>query len=117
MASCNGIAASSMAHAYDSVFSYLIGNTGPVLQSDLTVAYLAFYNQIFLKGATLEQSVTTMKSTSGDQNFSTQADSYLIARSSTSFPVVGLAQVGKPECNATRSRVCARSRAVPLASR
>ena len=69
MASCNGIAASSMAHAYDSVFSYLIGNTGPVLQSDLTVAYLAFYNQIFLKRATLEQSVMTMKSASGDQNF------------------------------------------------
>ena len=69
MASCNGIAASSMAHAYDSVFSYLIGNTGPVLQSDLTVAYLAFYNQIFVKGATVEQSVMTMKSASGDQNF------------------------------------------------
>ncbi|WP_199103899.1 hypothetical protein [Aquitalea sp. ASV11] len=69
MASCNGIAASSMAHAYDSVFSYLIGNTGPVLQSDLTVAYLAFYNQIFTKRATVEQSVITMKSASGDQNF------------------------------------------------
>lgn len=69
MASCNGISASSMAHAYESVFSYLIGNTGAVLQSDLTVAYLAFYNQIIWKGSTIDQAVTSMKLASGDQNF------------------------------------------------
>jgi len=69
MASCNGISASNMAHAYDSVFNYLIGNTGPVFQSDLTVAYLAFYNHIFWKRATVDQSVTAMKLASGDHNF------------------------------------------------
>ncbi len=69
MASCNGIEASSMAHAYDSVFSYLIGNTGPVYQSDLTIAYLAFYNQIFVKNATVDLAVSKMKVATGDENF------------------------------------------------
>lgn len=69
MASCNGIQASSMTHAYSSVFSFLIGNTGPVLQSDLTVAYLAFYNHLYWKRASVDQAVTAMKSASGDQNF------------------------------------------------
>jgi hypothetical protein len=69
MASCNGINASSMVHAFDSVFSYLIGNTGPVYQNDLTVAYLSFYNHIFSKNATVDQSVSAMKAASGDSNF------------------------------------------------
>ncbi|MDN7586949.1 hypothetical protein [Burkholderia seminalis] len=69
MASCNGINASNMAHAFDSVFSYLIGNTGPVYQNDLTVAYLSFYNHIFHKKSTVEQSVSAMKIASGDSNF------------------------------------------------
>ncbi|WP_426994270.1 hypothetical protein [Methylomonas sp. CM2] len=69
MASCNGIQASSMAHAYGSVFSFLIGNTGTVLQSDLTVAYLAFYNHLYWKRASVDQAVAAMKSASGDHNF------------------------------------------------
>ena len=69
MASCNGIAAHSMANAYDSAFNYLIGNTGAVLQSDVTVAYLSFYNHIFFKNATMDQAVGAMKTASGDQNF------------------------------------------------
>lgn len=69
MASCNGINASSMAHAYDSAFNFLVGNTGPVLQSDVTVAYLAFYNHIFYKGATIDQAVMAMRTASGDNNF------------------------------------------------
>jgi len=69
MASCNGINAVNMANAYDSAFNMLIGNTGAVLQSDVTVAYLAFYNQIFVKGANVDQAVTTMKNATGDYNF------------------------------------------------
>lgn len=69
MASCNGINASSMAHAYDSVFNVLIGNTEAVYQSDVTIAYLAFYNQIFNKNATINEAVTVMRNATGDHNF------------------------------------------------
>lgn len=69
MASCNGINASNMAHAYDSAFNFLIGNTGPVLQSDVTAAYLAFYNYIFYKQASIDQAVMAMRVASGDNNF------------------------------------------------
>lgn len=69
MASCNGIGGTSMAHAHDSAFNFLIGNTGAVLQSDVTVAYLAFYNHIFFKNATIDQAVTAMRAASGDNNF------------------------------------------------
>ncbi|WP_072688639.1 hypothetical protein [Acinetobacter baumannii] len=69
MASCNGINGASMAHAYDSVFNVLIGNTDAVLQSDVTVAYLAFYNQIFNKNATLDQAIAAMRNATGDHNF------------------------------------------------
>jgi hypothetical protein len=68
MASCHGISASSMVSAHDQVFSYLIGNGGNVLQNDLTVAYLAFYNHIF-KGAPVHTAVDAMKIASGDPNF------------------------------------------------
>jgi hypothetical protein len=69
MASCNGIRAAEMAHAFDSVYNHLIGNLGPVLQADVTVAYLAFYNHLFYKQATVDQAVTAMKAASGDNNF------------------------------------------------
>lgn len=69
MASCNGIHGASMAHAYDSAFNVLIGNTAAVLQSDVTVAYLAFYNQVFNKRTTIEQAVTVMRNATGDHNF------------------------------------------------
>lgn len=69
MASCNGIYGSNMANAYDSVFNYLIGNADPVLQSDVTVAYLAFYNAIFFKNSSIEQAVSAMKAASFDNNF------------------------------------------------
>ncbi|MCC3256529.1 hypothetical protein [Xanthomonas campestris] len=69
MASCEGLGASSMANAYDSAFNFLIGNTGLVFQSDLTVAYLAFYNSIFYKRQSIEQSVLAMKAACGDHNF------------------------------------------------
>lgn len=69
MASCNGIGATSMAHAHDSAFNFLIGNTGSVLQSDVTVAYLAFYNHIFFKNANIDQAVKAMRVASGDNNF------------------------------------------------
>lgn len=69
MASCNGINATNMAHAYDSAFNFLIGNTGSVLQSDVTVAYLSFYNHIFFKNANMDQAVTAMRIASGDNNF------------------------------------------------
>jgi hypothetical protein len=69
MASCEGLGASSMANAYDSVFNFLIGNTGLVYQSDITVAYLSFYNSIFYKGQSIEQSVLAMKAACGDHNF------------------------------------------------
>ncbi len=69
MASCNGIHASKMVHAYDSVFSYLIGNDRAAFQSDLTVAYLSFYNHMFWKRSTVDQAVSAMKAASGDYNF------------------------------------------------
>lgn len=69
MASCNGIQASMMAHAYDSAFNVLIGNTGSVFQSDVTVAYLAFYNHMFIKSGTIEQAIQIMKAASSDNNF------------------------------------------------
>ena len=69
MASCYGINAQSMANAYDSAFKFLVGNTDQVLPSDVTVAYLAFYNHIFHKKATIEQAVEAMRAASGDRNF------------------------------------------------
>jgi hypothetical protein len=69
MASCNGVNGSNMANAFDSAFNVLIGNTGQVLQSDVTVAYMSFYNHLFYKNANLEQAVTAMRAASGDQNF------------------------------------------------
>lgn len=69
MASCYGINAQSMANAYDSAFEFLVGNTGKVLASDVTVAYLSFYNHIFYKDATVEQAVEAMRAASGDRNF------------------------------------------------
>ena len=69
MASCNGYQAINMANAFDKSFSVLIGNTGIVLQSDLMVAYLSFYNHLFYKSATFEQAVRAMRSASGNQNF------------------------------------------------
>ena len=69
MASCYGINAQAMANAYDSAFNFLVGNTDQVLPSDVTVAYLAFYNHFFHKDATIEQAVEAMKSASGDRNF------------------------------------------------
>ncbi len=69
MASCYGINAQSMANAYDSAFEFLVGNTDKVLPSDVTVAYLAFYNHIFYKNATVEQAVEAMRAASGDRNF------------------------------------------------
>jgi len=69
MASCYGINAQSMVNAYDSAFEFLVGNTGEVLSSDVTVAYLAFYNHIFYKDATIEQAVEVMRAASGDRNF------------------------------------------------
>ena len=69
MASCEGIGATSMATASDGVFNLLIGNTSSVLQSDLTVAYLSFYNQIFYKNSNIDQAVNAMKIASGDHNF------------------------------------------------
>lgn len=48
----------------------MIGHTGAVGQSDLTVAYLAFYHHIFLKSSIdIEQAVEAMKVASGDTNF------------------------------------------------
>lgn len=69
MASCNGFNAINMATAYDPAFSALIGNTGAVLQSDVTVAYMSFYNHLFYKNATIEQAVIAMRQASGDHNF------------------------------------------------
>jgi hypothetical protein len=70
MASCYGFHALSMINDYDSVFHYLVGHTGAVGQSDLTVAYLAFYHHIFLKNSIdIEQAVEAMKVASGDTNF------------------------------------------------
>ena len=69
MASCNGIGATSMPHAFDGVFEWLIGNGGTVYQGDLTVAYLTFYNQLFWKGASVENAVHAMRNATGDYNF------------------------------------------------
>ena len=46
-----------------------IGNTGAVLQSDVTVAYMSFYNHLFYKAANFDQSVQAMRHASGDHNF------------------------------------------------
>ena len=69
MASCNGFNATNMANAFDSAFDVLIGNTGTVYQSDLTVAYMSFYNQLIYKMANLDQAVLAMRAASGDHNF------------------------------------------------
>ncbi|HDL7015604.1 TPA: hypothetical protein PXM26_003993 [Yersinia enterocolitica] len=69
MASCNGINATQMASAFDSAFDIVICNQGALLQSDVTVAYLAFYNQLYHKNASIEQAVHAMKISSGDVNF------------------------------------------------
>jgi len=69
MASCNGFNATSMANAFDSAFNVLIGNTGAVLQSDLTVAYLSLYNHLFHKYSNFDQAVQAMRYASGDHNF------------------------------------------------
>ena len=70
MASCYGFHAQSMANHNDSVFNYLVGHTGAVGQSDLTVAYLAFYNHIFWKNPNdIERAVEAMQAASGDKNF------------------------------------------------
>lgn len=69
MASCNGFSATNMANAFDSAFSALIGNTGTVLQSDVTVAYMSLYNHLFYKRASFDQAVQAMRYASGDHNF------------------------------------------------
>lgn len=69
MASCNGFNATNMANAFDTAFSALIGNTGEVLQSDVTVAYMSFYNHLFYKMASFDQAVQAMRYASGDHNF------------------------------------------------
>lgn len=69
MASCNGFDGTKMASAFDPAFAFLIGNTATVRQSDLTVAYMSFYNHIFFRQATFDQAVHAMRSASGDHNF------------------------------------------------
>jgi hypothetical protein len=69
MASCNGFNATNMASAFDSAFNVLVGNTGAVLQSDVTVAYMSFYNHLFYKNASFDQAVSSMRLASGDHNF------------------------------------------------
>lgn len=69
MASCNGFNATNMANAYDPAFNALIGNTGAVFQSDVTVAYMSFYNHLFYKMANFDQAVQAMRAASGDNNF------------------------------------------------
>lgn len=69
MASCNGFNATNMANAFDTAFSALIGNTGEVLQSDVTVAYMSFYNHLVYKMASFDQAVQAMRYASGDHNF------------------------------------------------
>ena len=46
-ASCYGSYARSMANAYNPAFDFLIANHNAVLQSNVTVAFLAFYNSFF----------------------------------------------------------------------
>jgi len=69
MASCNGLNATNMATAFDKAFNFLIGNTGEVLQSDVTVAYASFYNSIIHKRMSIEDAVNAMRIASGDSNF------------------------------------------------
>lgn len=69
MASCNGYMGANMANAFDSAYNILIGHTGAVLQSDVTVAYMSFYNHIFNKSTNFEQAVLAMRQASGDNNF------------------------------------------------
>ncbi|EHU5198969.1 TPA: hypothetical protein RQJ80_004357 [Vibrio vulnificus] len=69
MASCNGLHAQNMATAFDSAFTYLIGNTGAVYQSDVTVAYTSFYNSIIHKRSLVDDAVLAMRTASGDHNF------------------------------------------------
>lgn len=69
MASCNGFSATNMVSAFDSAFNILIGNTGAVLQSDVTVAYMSLYNHLFYKYANFDQAVEAMRHASGDRNF------------------------------------------------
>ena len=69
MASCNGFNATNMASAFDTAFNVLIGNTGAVFQSDVTVAYMSFYNHLFNKLASYDQAVQAMRVASGDSNF------------------------------------------------
>lgn len=69
MASCEGMGAMNMANAFDCAFNIVVGNEGAVFQSDVTVAYLAFYNQLIFKGASVHQAVEIMKASSGDSRF------------------------------------------------
>ncbi|MBC7907135.1 MAG: hypothetical protein H7Y60_10360 [Rhodospirillaceae bacterium] len=69
MASCNGFNATNMASAFDSAFNILIGNMGVVLQSDVTVAYMSFYNHLFCKYSNFDTAVQAMRHASGDHNF------------------------------------------------
>lgn len=69
MASCNGIHAHHMATAFDSAYSCLIGNTGEVFQSDVTVAYASFYNSMIHKHMSVDNAVLAMRSASSDHNF------------------------------------------------
>ncbi|HEJ7889685.1 TPA: hypothetical protein SMI07_001696 [Serratia liquefaciens] len=69
MASCEGMSATNMTNAFDCAFDIVVGNEGAVLQSDVTVAYLAFYNQLIFKGASVQQAVEAMRVSSGDSRF------------------------------------------------
>jgi len=69
MASCNGFNGTNMANAFDSAFNVLVGNTGTVLQSDVTVAYMSLYNHLFYKNSSFEHAVNSMRIASGDHNF------------------------------------------------
>lgn len=69
MASCNGFNGTNMANAFDTAFNALIGNTSAVFQSDVTVAYMSFYNHLFNKFASFDQAVGAMRAASGDHNF------------------------------------------------
>ncbi|MBF4232473.1 hypothetical protein EA848_17635 [Vibrio anguillarum] len=69
MASCDGINAMNMNNAFDNAFHFLIGNSGKVLQSDVTVAYASFYNNVIYKNYTVEQAVQAMRVACGDNNF------------------------------------------------
>ncbi len=92
MASCNGFDATKMVSYFDSVFNLLIGNDGVVMQSDLTVAYLSFYNHFFYKQSTFDQAVYAMRNASGDHNFfytfGDQVKNQKIAQANTQQPCV-----------------------------